>query len=291
MKPAPFKYHAPRTVGEVLDHLAEYGNDAKVLAGGQSLIPTMNFRLAQPAVLIDLNRIAELFYIRSEKSGLRIGAMTRKREAELSSVVAEKAPLVYEAMPYIGHVQVRNRGTMGGSIAHADPASELPAVMVALEARFLARNKKRERWIRADEFFKSSFATALQADELLVELEVPPLPRRTGCSFQEVSRRRGDYALVGVGAVITVDKRGKCEKARLVFLSVGDRPIEARHAETLLVGHTIEAVEDAAKTATTKDIEPGSDIHASSEYRRKLAEILAARALKQAFARAQDKGM
>lgn len=289
MKPAPFKYLAPTTVAEVLQHLTQYGQDAKILAGGQSLIPAMNFRLAQPAVLIDMNKVQELFYIRPGKSALHIGTMTRKREAELSKVVAERAPLVHDAIPYIGHPQIRNRGTMGGSIAHADPASELPAVMLALDARFRLKNQKKERWVAAADFFLGSFTTAMNPDELLMEIEVPDLPARTGCSFREMSRRRGDYALVGVCAVVTLDKRGRCHKAKIAFLSVGEGPVEAREAALLLHGQTVDAVAEAAHIAATKDIDPGSDIHASADYRRQLAEVLSDQALREAFARAQGR--
>ena len=179
--------------GRALAYLADYGYEAKALAGGQSLIPTMNFRLAQPGVLIDLNHIPNLFYIRPiEAGGLRIGAMTRQRQVERDPLVAERAPLIHETMPYIAHSQIRNRGTFGGSLAHADPAAELPAVTTALNARFHARSQAGERWLPANEFFVSLFTTALEPDELLVEIELPAMPPRSGWAFTEMARRHGD---------------------------------------------------------------------------------------------------
>jgi carbon-monoxide dehydrogenase medium subunit len=290
MKPAPFKYYAPTTVDEALAYLSEHGYDAKALAGGQSLIPTMNFRLAQPSVLVDLNSIPELFYIHpAENGGLRIGAMTRESQVEHSPLVAERAPLLHETMPHIAHPQIRNRGTIGGTLAHADPAAELPAVSVALNGRFRLRSQAGERWVAADEFFIGFFTTALEPDELLVEVALPPLSPRTGWSFQEIARRHGDYALVGVAAVVTLDDKGQCHQARLVFLSVGDGPVEAHQAAEMLTGQipSPEAIRAAAETAAKADVDPGSDIHASAEYRRHLVQVLARRALEQAVERAK----
>lgn len=270
-------------------HLAEYGDEAKILAGGQSLVPTMNFRLARPSALIDLNRIEELFFIEKEKSaGLRIGAMTRQRKVERSKLIAEKAPLIHEAMPYIAHPQIRNRGTVGGSLAHADPAAELPAVMLALDAQFLLRGQKGERTIAAKEFFIDLFFTALEPDELLVEIKLPSLPKRTGWAFCEIARRHGDFALVGAAAVVTLDTKSHCKEARIVLMSVGNGPIQAAQAQQRLIGQkpTQGAIRAAADLAAEKDIDPPSDMHASVEYRRHLAKVLTERALTQAFERA-----
>jgi len=289
MKPASFKYYAPTTVEEALSHLAEHGYDAKVLAGGQSLIPTMNFRLAQPSVLVDLNHVSELFYIRpDENGGLLIGAMARESQVEHDPLVAERAPLVHETMPHIAHPQIRNRGTFGGCIAHADPAAELPAVSVALDGRFRLRNQAGERWVAADEFFIGFFTTVMEPDELLVEVSLPSMPPRSGWSFQEVARRHGDYALVGVAAVVTLDEKDRCQQARLVFLSVGEGPVEAHQAAEALKGQvpTAEAIRVAAEAAANTDVDPGSDIHASADYRRHLTRVLARQALEQAFERA-----
>ncbi len=289
MKPPPFDYYPAESVEQALELLARFGYDAKPLAGGQSLVPAMNFRLAQPAVLVDLNPIADLAYIRPTENGLRIGAMTRQRAVERSSLVAERAPLLHETMPHIAHPQIRNRGTFGGSLAHADPAAELPAVAVALDARLRLQSPRGERWIPAADFFVGLFTTALEPDELLVEVEIPALPPRTGWSFQEVARRHGDFALVGVAATVTLSPGGPIQRARLVFLSVGEGPVEARQAQETLAGQSPdpEVLRAAAETAAERDIEPVGDIHASADFRRHLAKVLARRALEQAVARAQ----
>ncbi|MFQ5633529.1 MAG: FAD binding domain-containing protein [bacterium] len=292
MKPPAFKYFAPKSLDDALEQLAEYGDEAKVLAGGQSFVPIMNFRLAQPAVLIDLNGIPELFYIRSDKkNGLRIGAMTRQREVERSELIKKQAPLIHETMPFISHPQIRNRGTVGGSIAHADPAAELPAVMLALDASYRVKNKNGERVVSAREFHQGLFTTALEPDEILTQISIPPLPPRTGCAFQEVARRHGDFALVGVAAIVSLDKKNICQKAELVFLSVGDGPVEAQEAAKILSGQTLSegVILAAAETAASKDIFPVSDIHASESFRRHLAKVLAERALTAACALAKSK--
>lgn len=293
MKPAPFKYYAPASVREALASLAQHGYDAKVLAGGQSLIPMMNFRLAQPAVLVDLNSVSELFYIRPEgDGGLRLGAMTRQRQVERDPLVAERAPMIHEAMPKIAYPQIRSRGTFGGSLAHADPSAELPAASVALNARFRLRGPSGERWVRADEFFLGFFTTVLEPDELLVEISLPPMPPRSGWSFLEVTRRHHDFALAGVAAVVTLDGRERCQQARMVFFSVGDGPVEAHQASAVLQGQepTPEAIREAAETAARADVDPSSDINASAEYRRHLVSVLSRRALAQAFERARGDG-
>ncbi len=290
MKPAPFTYHAPTTVDEALAHLATYGYEASILAGGQSLVPAMNFRLAQPSVLVDLNRIPDLAYIRpGDDGGLLLGAMTRQRAVERSALVAERAPLLHETMPNIAHPPIRNRGTIGGSLAHADPAAELPAVMLALDARFRLRSRQAERWVAVRDFYVGMFMTVKEPEELLVEIALPPLPPRSGWAFREVSRRHGDYALVGVAALVTLDGLGRCQQARITLLSVGEGPVEAREAARLLAGQepTPEAVRAAAETAATQDIDPDGDVHASAAFRRHLARVLTADVLTKAFARAR----
>lgn len=292
MKPAPFEYYAPTSTEEALSLLAKHGYDAKVLAGGQSLIPTMNFRLAQPSILIDLNNISDLFFIRlDENGGVRLGAMTRHAQVETDPMIAERAPLVAETMPKIGTTQIRNRGTFGGSIAHADPSAELPAVSAALDGSFRLRSQKGERWVQANDFFVSIFTTLLEPDELLVEVALPTLPPRTGWALEEVARRPHDFALVGVAAVVTLDERNICQAARIVFLSVGDGPVEAPQAASVLAGQalTSETIRAAAETAASADIDPGSDIHASADFRRHLAGVLARRALIRAYERAGGK--
>jgi carbon-monoxide dehydrogenase medium subunit len=293
MKPAPFEYFAPTTVDEALARLAEYNYDAKVLAGGQSLVPMMNFRLAQPSVIVDINNIHELFYIReNEDGGLRIGAMARHNMVETNPLVANRAALIADAMPHIATVQVRSRGTFGGSIAHADPSAELASVSVALEGSFLLRNQKGKRWVPANEFFIGLFTSVLEPDELLLEAKFPVLPELTGCALVEVARRPHDFAIVGVAAVVTLDKNDRCQRARLVFFSVGDGPVVAHQAAEMLKGKdlTPESMRAASETAATRDIDPGSDIHATAEYRRHLARELSFLALEKAYDRARGKG-
>jgi len=291
MKPASFEYQAPESLPAALDVLARHGGDAKVLAGGQSLIPVMNFRLAQPALLVDLNRISELDFLRrGEGGGLRIGAMTRQRRLERDPLVQEEAPLLAETVPWIAHPQIRNRGTIGGSLAHADPAAELPAIMVALRGRIRLVKAGGERWVPATEFFAGLFTTALEPDEILAEIDLPPLPARTGWSFMEIARRHGDYAQVGIAALVTLGEDGRCREARLVFLSAGDTPVEAGAAAALLSGTDLgpEAVAAAADKASQDEIDPRDDVHASALYKRHLARVLTGRALRTAAERARQ---
>ena len=289
MKPAPFQYHAPDTLQEALALLQEHGWDAKVLAGGQSLIPTMNFRLAQPAVLVDLNRIVELAYVKpTDEGGVRIGAMTRQRAIELDPLVAERAALVHETMPHIAHPQIRTRGTFGGSMAHADPAAELPAVALTLGARFRVRGPEGERDVEAGDFFLGLLTTVIEPGELLTEVVIPPLPARTGVAFDELARRHGDFALVGVAVSVTLSPDGCCEEARIGLLSVGDGPTLATEGSAVLRGNelTEALIEEAARVAAEADIDPPTDIHASAAFRRHLARVLIGRVLRRARDRA-----
>jgi carbon-monoxide dehydrogenase medium subunit len=290
MKPASFEYYRPQTVDEALALLAEHAGDAKPLAGGQSLIPAMNFRLATPAVLVDLNALADLAYIRDDGEGLRLGSMTRQRSVERSASVARHAPLIHETMPSIAHPAIRTRGTVGGSLAHADPAAELPAVMLALNATFNLRSRTRSRSVQAGDFFGGLFSTAIEPGELLTEIEIPKATHRSGYAFQEVSRRHGDFALVGVASWVSLDDRGRCGDARIALLSVGDRPMLAEQAAAALSGQapSAEAIRAAADAAAHKDIDPSSDLHASAKYRRHLASVLTRRVLGIAFTRAES---
>lgn len=292
MKPAPFKYHAPATVDETLALLAKYGYEGKVLAGGQSLIPMMNFRLAQPAVLVDLNSIPELSFIQPDRDGgVRIGAMTRQRQVEHDPLIAAAAPMVHAAMPKIAYPQIRTRGTFGGSLAHADPSAELPAISVVIEARFRVRGQRAERWVAADQFFQGFFTTVLKPDELLIEVALPPMPRHSGWSFMEVARRHHDFALVGVAALVILSAaKDLCQEAKLVFFSVGEGPVQANHAAQVLRGQapTAEAIREAAEVAARDDVDPTTDINASSDYRRHLVGVLGRRALTEAFDRARQ---
>jgi len=290
MKPAPFEYFAPATLDEALLLLGEHGYDAKILAGGQSLVPTMNFRLSQPTVLIDINNIAELSHITTADDGTtRIGGLTRQRTVERSALIAKRAPLLYETIPHIAHVQIRNRGTIGGSLAHADPAAELPPVSVTLDARFRLQSASGNRWVAARDFYIGLFTTDLAPNELLVEMAIPPTPARTGYAIHEIARRHGDYAIVGVSTAVTLDEAGNCADAKIAFLSVGDGLVEAIQAIQALIGNTPTeaAITEAAELAATVDIDPTGDIHATAKYRRHLARVLTKRALSQAVERAK----
>jgi carbon-monoxide dehydrogenase medium subunit len=288
MKPAPFEYYVPDSTEQALDLLREHGESAKLLAGGQSLVPAMNFRVVQPGVLIDLNKIAGLSYIREEEDTLHIGAMARERELEFAPVISRRTPLLAEVMPHVAHPQIRNRGTLGGSLANADPAAELPVIMLALEARLKVRSAEGERWVPAPDFFAGMFTTALAADEMLVEIELPFTPTRTGWSFMEVAPRAGDYALMGVAALVTLDENQRCQRARLVYLNAGDGPLQARDAAQMLEGEilTDELIESAAALASEQEIQPFGNVHASPDFQRHLARVLTRKTLKQAIERA-----
>jgi aerobic carbon-monoxide dehydrogenase medium subunit len=292
MKPAPFKYEAPTSLEEVLAKVDEYGYDGKILAGGQSLIPTMNFRLSAPEVLIDINGVSELDYIRpQDDGGVVIGALARASKLERDPVIAERVPLITETMPHIAHPQIRSRSTFGGTIAHADPAAELPAVSMALNARFHLQNTSSDRWVAADEFFFGMFMTLLEPEEVLTEIEIPPMSPRGGFGFVEVARQEGDYALVGVAATVILDAQGQCEDARIVYMSVEDRPVMAAQAVEVLKGQKPSPeLYAAAAAAAQAEIDPTTDIHASSEFRRHLVGVLGDRVLKTAFDRALNKG-
>lgn len=288
MKPPVFEYFRPDSTEEALELLASQPG-AKPLAGGQSLIPAMNFRLAAPAVLVDLNGITSLAGIGPlAGGGLRIGAMTRHRDVEASSLVAARAPLLAEAMPFVAHPQIRSRGTLGGSLAHADPAAELPAVMLALGATLVLTSRSGERRLPASEFFTGLFATALGSGELLTAIELPPRAAASGSAFLEQTRRHGDYALVGVAARVTLAGSGACESARVALFSVGEGPVLAERVAVALEGLRPDAgVIQAASHAVQGDIDPPSDIHAGAAYRRQLARVLTGRALERAVERAR----
>jgi CO/xanthine dehydrogenase FAD-binding subunit len=284
VKPAPFDYHEPKTLSEALDLLVQFGEAAKPLAGGQSLVPMMNFRLARPAHLVDLNGLGELNYVKVEQGALCIGAMTRQRALEQSPLVAEGWPLLREATRHIGHVQIRNRGTVGGSLAHAYPFAELPAVMVALDASFVLRRGREERIVPAKEFFVDVMTTVLQPGELLVEIRVPQGLPRTGSAFEEVSRRHGDFALAAAAAIVTLKADGTIEKASLVF--AGAKPMPWSKAATLLGQRPDPPRFRQAAHAAAAELDCESDIHASGEYRRQASQALARRVLEKAAARA-----
>ena len=284
MKPASFEYYSPESLGEALQLLSEYRETGRPLAGGQSLVPMMNFRLARPAQLVDINGLRELDFLKVENGGLRIGAMTRQRELERSAAVASEWPLLQEATRHIGHVHIRNRGTVGGSIAHAYPSAEIPLVMVALGASFVLRSVNGERIVPAKDFILGAMTTVLEPAELLVEIRVPRLASQAGWGFQEVSRRHGDFALTAVAAVVTLEADGSMDEVRLVF--TGAQPRLWNEAD-VLKGEKPEAAifaESARKAAA--ELDPDSDIHASAEYRREVSQVLARRVLEAAAGRA-----
>lgn len=290
MKPPPFEYYNPSTLDAALTHLAEHGYDAKALAGGQSLIPMLNFRLAQPEVLVDLNNISELAYIQpADDGGLRLGAMTRHHQVEHNPLVAERAPLVAEAMPQIATTQIRSRGTFGGSIAHADPSAELVAISVTLQATFQLRSQSGARHVDAQDFFLGMFTTQLEPEELLVEVTLPAMPARTGYALKEIARRPHDFALAGVAALVNLDNSDTIRSVRVVLFSVADGPVIAKNAADLLIDQSpsTDLFSAAGETAGSKDVDPSSDIHASAAYRRQLVKVLTRQALETAVERAR----
>lgn len=288
MKPAQFAYHDPQTLDEAIALLQQYGGEAKILAGGQSLIPIMNMRLAKPKALIDLNKVPDLAYIREEGDTIAIGAMTRHSEVEKSALLARRQPLLVEAVRQVGHSQIRNRGTIGGSLAHADPAAELPAAMVCLDARFRIAGPNGEREVGADEFFVMYLTTCLEPEEILREVRVPVLPPSTGYAFVELARRSGDFALAGVACTLSLAPDGAVAGCRLALFGVDMKPVRATEAEAHLAGQapSAAAFAEAARLAR-EGIMPDSDIHATAEYRQELAEVLTRRALELALSRAE----
>lgn len=280
MKPASFDYYSPALLTEALQLLAEHGDAARPLAGGQSLVPMMNFRLARPAILVDLNNLHELDFIKVESGELRIGAMTRQRSLERSAVVAAGWPLLQEATRHIGHIHIRNRGTVGGSIAHAYPSAELPLVMMALNASFVLRSVRGERVVLARDFFVDVMTTALDLGELLVEVRVPQCGPRSSWGFQEVSRRYGDFALAAVAGVIELNNQGIVDEIRLVF--TGAKP-HLSNSVNVLRGQKLDSklFGDIAGAAAA-ELDTEADIHASAEYRRQVSLVLARRVLEAA---------
>ncbi|PYN96221.1 MAG: molybdopterin dehydrogenase [Candidatus Rokuibacteriota bacterium] len=286
MKPPKFDYHAPKAVDEALALLARYDGEAKILAGGQSLMPLLNFRLSRPAALIDLNRIPALAYIKEADGSVRFGAMTRQRTIEFSPVVAKRLPLLTEATRWVGHLPIRTRGTIGGSIAHADPSAEYPAVLTALDGEVIARGPKGERVLKPREFFQTYLTTSLAADEILTEVRLPAMSGVAGYAFEEFARRHGDFAIIGIAAVVVRDG-SRCSMARLATAGAGPVPVRLRAAEEILEreGFGDDAIARAAAKAQDL-VQPDADIHASSDYRRHLTGVLTGRAIKRAMAKA-----
>jgi aerobic carbon-monoxide dehydrogenase medium subunit len=289
MKLPYFDYEAPATVAEAVELLKKHQDEASVLAGGQSLIPLLALRLARPALLIDINGLGELSGVAVADGRVAIGAMTREYAAEESETIAETVPLLAAALPLIGHEAIRSRGTIGGSLAHADPSAELPAVALALDAEFVVRSQSGDRVIPAGEWFEGYLTTARSADEILVEVRFPAAARGTGVAFQEVARRHGDFAIVGIAASLTVAD-GTISDARLAFAGVSDVPVRAAAAEGLLVGErpSSSLFEEAAALATA-DLNPPADLHGSSGYRRQIAATLVRRGLQTAADNASER--
>jgi aerobic carbon-monoxide dehydrogenase medium subunit len=288
MKPAAFQYHRPATLKDAVSQLAEFGEEGKILAGGQSLMPLMNFRLAQPAHLIDINFIEGIDYIRSEKGALKIGCLARQSRLLDNPLVWERCPLLADALTYVGYEQIRNRGTLCGSLAHADPAAELPAVLLALDGFVTVGNLATRREVAARDFFKSYLTTCLSSDQMVLEASIPETPHGAGWSFTEFARRFGDFAIVGV-AVLLVRDQDKIAEARIALTGVGDKPWRELSVEQMLVGQKASTdlfgkigVEVSAR------IDPGSDIHATESYRRSLAGVLTRRALYDAWAKTRS---
>jgi carbon-monoxide dehydrogenase medium subunit len=287
MKPPRFDYHAPRSVDEAVALLARYGGDAKVLAGGQSLMPLLNFRLARPAALVDVNRIGELAYVREDDGTLAFGAMTRQRTIEFSPVVARRLPLLGEATRWVGHLPIRSRGTIGGSIAHADPSAEYPAVLTALGGEVVVQGPRGRRTLTPERLFETYLTTSLAPDELLVEVRLPASPAGAGYAFEEFARRHGDFAIIGIAALVVRDG-DRCTAARLASAGAGPVPVRLRAAEAILERVGLgEAAIAAAAARAAELVDPDSDVHASAAYRRHLTRVLTGRALKRACERAR----
>ncbi len=288
MKPAPFDYHAPGSIEEALDLLHRLGDDAKILAGGQSLIPMLNFRLARPAVVVDINRIPALDWVREENGTVTIGALVRQRRLELWA--RRHSPLLAEVLGHIGHTAIRTRGTIAGSLAHADPAAELPGLLLCLDGAVVARSTSGQREIAARDLFVAPLTTTLRADELITEVRLPALPAGAGWGFLEIARRHGDFALVGVAAVVTL-ARERIERAQVALFGCGATPVRAMRAERALAGQApAPGPIDLAAREAAEALTPDADLHASAEYRRRVARTLMARALTAAVDRARGRG-
>ena len=284
MKPAKFEYHAPASVDEALAMLGRYDGEARVLAGGQSLVPMMNFRLATPRAIIDLNRIDGLSYIEDDGEVVRIGSMTRQRRLEFDPRVAAKLPLLREALRWVGHLPTRSRGTIGGSIAHADPSAEIPMVLQTLEGEVVARGAQGERRIPAQQLFQAALTTSLAPLEIITEVRLPAMPAQAVCAVEEFARRKGDFAIAAVAVMLLRDGE-RCTKARMATAGVGPTSIRLRDAETVFEqkGLSEDAITEAADKAKA-EVDPVSDLNGSADYRRHLTGVLTSRAVLRAIA-------
>ena len=288
MKPAAFDYIAADSIAMAVAALAQAGDDAKIIAGGQSLVPMLNFRMLRPSILVDINRIAGLDVIEETSETIRVGALARHYQLETSPLIARYLPALSCAMTHVAHLAIRNRGTIGGSLAHADPAAELPMMALLLDADLRIASAAGERTVAARDFFLGALTVDLAAGEIITEVALPKLPPRTGWGFEEVARRHGDFALAAVAATLTVSD-GAIEQARIALTGVGATPLRATAAEGLLVGHALEPdLVSRVIEAVRATIEPETDLHASSDYRRHLAGVLTGRALAAAWRRANE---
>lgn len=287
MKPAPFRYECPETVDEALALLTQHGDDAKVLAGGQSLLPLLNMRLARPGVLIDINRLAELGSLTRTGNALRIGALTRQVSLERSPLVAARFPLLAQAAGWVAHPQIRTRGTVGGSSAHADGSAELPATFCAMNATFRCRSAVGERVVPWREFFLGQYESALRPDELLTGIDVPEPPAGTGAGFAEHARRRGDFAIAGAAALIRTDPSGRCEQVAISIFGVASTPLRLTSLEQELIGQDARRFAEppgapalqALTTEAAMQLRPGADLHGDQLFRQEIAAVVLARAL------------
>jgi CO/xanthine dehydrogenase FAD-binding subunit len=289
MKPAQFDYYAPASVDEALDLLAELGYNGKVLAGGQSLVAAMNFRMARPAALVDLNNIPELSYIKpAADGGLAIGTMTRVYTVEHSPEVAKRFPLLPEVTHFIGHAQIRRRGSFGGAIAHADPSGQLPGISMVMNAKCLIRSKgKEDRWVDAADLIIGPFMTVIEYEDLLTEVVLPANPSRTGSNYQQVARQSGGYALAAVTSIVTLDDKDQCKSVRMILMGVSDMPILSQKVSGILLGQkaSAEVFKEVAE-AVQAEIDPSTDLNGTAEYRRELIRTLVPRSLSVSFDRA-----
>jgi CO/xanthine dehydrogenase FAD-binding subunit len=288
MKPPAFDYIAADSIAMAVEALAQAGDDAKIIAGGQSLVPMLNFRMLRPSILVDINRIAGLDVIEETGEAIRVGALTRHYQLETSPLIARHLPVLSCAMTHVAHLAIRNRGTIAGSLAHADPAAELPMMALLLDAELRVASASGERTIAARDFFLGALTVDLAASEIVTEVMLPKLPRRTGWGFEEVARRHGDFALAAVAATLTMSG-GAIEQARIALTGVGPTALRATEAEGLLIGRTLEPdLASRVIAAVRATIKPETDLHASSDYRRHLAGVLTGRALVAAWRRANE---
>jgi carbon-monoxide dehydrogenase medium subunit len=290
LKPSKFAYHAPETIEEAISLLGRYNGNARVLAGGQSLIPIMNFRMASPSAIVDLGRIPKLAYVHEKNGTIHIGAMTRQRSIEFSPLIREKLPLLHEAIGWVGHLPTRSRGTIGGSIAHADPSTEIPMVVQALEGEVIARGPNGARTIKAEDLFLSHLTTSLEPYEILVEIRLPVMPADVGYAVEEFARRRGDFAIVAIAAAIRLDGKA-CRLVRLAAAGIGPTPFRLRAAEKILMNNGLDhvAVEKASHAAAAELIDPPSDSNGSADFRRHITGELTKRAVQRAITIAGEK--